>query len=82
MERFEEYDKTTRERLVRKLKLALKGGRQSGHLSDLWQQANTKVLKGCGFSQFWGEACVFTFKRNSSFLVVMVWVDDLAIAYA
>eukprot|EP00965_Chrysotila_dentata_P022337 739169-Pleurochrysis_carterae.AAC.2 len=59
--------------------MALEGGRQSGHL---WQQANTEFLKGCGFSQFWGEPCILTFKRNNSTLLVIVWIDDLAIAYA
>ena len=32
MEGFEEYDKTTREKLVCKLKMALEGGHKSGHL--------------------------------------------------
>ncbi|NJR41756.1 MAG: hypothetical protein HC767_02915, partial [Akkermansiaceae bacterium] len=79
MEGFEEYDKTTREKLVCKLKMALEGGRQSGHL---WQQANTDFLKSYGFTQFWGEPCIFTLKRDGSFLLVIVWIDDLAIAYA
>eukprot|EP00965_Chrysotila_dentata_P166865 5509895-Pleurochrysis_carterae.AAC.3 len=37
MEGFDEYDKRAPEKLVCKLKMTLKGGRQSGHL---WQQAN------------------------------------------
>eukprot|EP00965_Chrysotila_dentata_P039299 1306324-Pleurochrysis_carterae.AAC.1 len=52
MEGFEECDKTTREKLVCKLKMALEGERQSGHL---WQQANKDFLKSYGFMQFWGE---------------------------
>eukprot|EP00965_Chrysotila_dentata_P059810 1983896-Pleurochrysis_carterae.AAC.1 len=80
-EGFEEYDKTTREKLVYTLKMALGGGRQSGHL---WQQASTDFLKKYGFMQFLGEPCVFTLKRDRSFLLdVIVWIDDqLAIAYA
>eukprot|EP00965_Chrysotila_dentata_P051822 1720471-Pleurochrysis_carterae.AAC.2 len=35
-----------------------------------------------GFTQFWGEPCIFTLKRNGSCLLVIVWIDDLAIAYA
>eukprot|EP00965_Chrysotila_dentata_P066323 2195837-Pleurochrysis_carterae.AAC.1 len=61
MEDFEKYDKTIREKLVCKLKMALEGGRQSGHLG---QQANTDFLKSCGFTQFWGEPCIFTLKRD------------------
>eukprot|EP00965_Chrysotila_dentata_P147382 4865182-Pleurochrysis_carterae.AAC.1 len=52
MEGFEEYDKTTREKLVCKSKMALKGGSQSGHL---WQQENTDFLKSYGFTQFWAN---------------------------
>eukprot|EP00965_Chrysotila_dentata_P048999 1625357-Pleurochrysis_carterae.AAC.3 len=56
------------------------GGRQSGHF---WQQANTESLKGYGFSQFWGGPCIYiTYKRDNSFLLVIVWIDELAIAYA
>eukprot|EP00965_Chrysotila_dentata_P050426 1671740-Pleurochrysis_carterae.AAC.1 len=52
IEGFEEYNKTTREKLVCKLKIVFEGGRQSG---QLWQQANTDLLKSHGFTQFWGE---------------------------
>eukprot|EP00965_Chrysotila_dentata_P091432 3018918-Pleurochrysis_carterae.AAC.1 len=52
MKGFEEYDNKKREKLVCKLKLALEGGRQSGHL---WQWANTDFLKSYGFTQFWGK---------------------------
>eukprot|EP00965_Chrysotila_dentata_P022547 746582-Pleurochrysis_carterae.AAC.1 len=79
MEGFEEYDKTTRQKLVCKLKLALKGGRQSGHL---WQQASTDFLKSYGFTEFWGDPCIFTLKPEGSFLLVFVGIDDFAIAYA
>eukprot|EP00965_Chrysotila_dentata_P089907 2967824-Pleurochrysis_carterae.AAC.1 len=58
--------------------MALEGGRQSGHLE---QQANTEILKDYGFFQFRGEACIFTFKRDNSFLLVIACIDDLAIAY-
>eukprot|EP00965_Chrysotila_dentata_P120400 3981261-Pleurochrysis_carterae.AAC.1 len=68
MEGFEEYDKRTREKLVCKLKMALEDGRQSGHL---WLQANTDFLKSYGFTQFWGERCIFTLKRDGSFLLVI-----------
>eukprot|EP00965_Chrysotila_dentata_P148883 4916681-Pleurochrysis_carterae.AAC.1 len=47
MEGSEEYDKTTCEKLVCKLKMALEAGRESGHL---WQQANTDFLKSYGFT--------------------------------
>eukprot|EP00965_Chrysotila_dentata_P085852 2832921-Pleurochrysis_carterae.AAC.1 len=79
MEDFEKYDKTTREKLVCKSKMALKGGRQSGHL---WQQVNTEFLKSYGFTQFGGEPCILTLKHEGSFLLVIVWIDNLAIAYA
>eukprot|EP00965_Chrysotila_dentata_P096231 3179813-Pleurochrysis_carterae.AAC.1 len=59
--------------------MALEGGRQSGHL---WQQAYTDFLKSYGFTQFWGEPFIFTLKRDGSFLLVLVCIDDLAIAYA
>eukprot|EP00965_Chrysotila_dentata_P248288 6208248-Pleurochrysis_carterae.AAC.2 len=59
--------------------MALEGGRQSGHL---WQQANTDFLKSYGFTQFWGEPCIFTLKRDGSFLLATDWIDDLAIAHA
>eukprot|EP00965_Chrysotila_dentata_P089615 2958817-Pleurochrysis_carterae.AAC.1 len=65
---FEEYDKTTREKLVCKLKMALEGGRQSGHLR---QQANRDFLKSYGFTQFWGEPGIFILKRDGSFLLVI-----------
>eukprot|EP00965_Chrysotila_dentata_P032277 1076255-Pleurochrysis_carterae.AAC.1 len=69
MEGFEEYDKTTREKLACKLKIAIEGGRQSGHL---WQQSNhADFLKSYGFTQFWGETCIFTLKRDGSFLLVI-----------
>eukprot|EP00965_Chrysotila_dentata_P082575 2725539-Pleurochrysis_carterae.AAC.1 len=42
MEGFEEYDKTTREKLVCKVRMALEVGRQGGHL---WQQANTDFFE-------------------------------------
>eukprot|EP00965_Chrysotila_dentata_P147500 4869309-Pleurochrysis_carterae.AAC.1 len=54
MEGFEEYGKTTREKLVCNLKMALEGGHQSGH----------------------------NLKRDGLFFLVIVWIDDLAIAYA
>eukprot|EP00965_Chrysotila_dentata_P012968 428253-Pleurochrysis_carterae.AAC.1 len=59
--------------------MAFEGGRQSGHL---WQEANTDFLKSYGLKQFWGEACIFTLKRDGLFLLVIVWIDDLASAYA
>eukprot|EP00965_Chrysotila_dentata_P152825 5051237-Pleurochrysis_carterae.AAC.1 len=59
--------------------MALEGGRQSGHL---WQQANTDFLKSYDFTHFGGEPCIFTLKRDGSFLLFIVWIDDLAIAYA
>eukprot|EP00965_Chrysotila_dentata_P184649 6095307-Pleurochrysis_carterae.AAC.1 len=50
--------------------MVIEGGRQSGHL---WQQADTEFLEGYGFSQFiWGEPCIFTFKRDISFLLMIV----------
>eukprot|EP00965_Chrysotila_dentata_P005061 165688-Pleurochrysis_carterae.AAC.1 len=79
MEGFEQYDKTTREKLVYRLKMAFEGGRQSGHL---WEQANTDFLKSYGFTQFWGEPCILTLKRDGLFLLIIIWIDDLAIAYA
>eukprot|EP00965_Chrysotila_dentata_P023601 782419-Pleurochrysis_carterae.AAC.1 len=79
MEGFEENYKTTREKLMCKLRMALEGGRQSGHL---WQQANTYFMKSYGFTQFWGEPCIFTLERDGSFLLLIVWIDNLAIAYA
>eukprot|EP00965_Chrysotila_dentata_P009918 323362-Pleurochrysis_carterae.AAC.1 len=81
MKGFEEYDKTTREKIeCNKLKTALEGRRQSG---NLWQvQASTDFLKSYAFTQFWGEPCIFTLKRGGSFLLVIFWIDDLAIAYA
>eukprot|EP00965_Chrysotila_dentata_P028018 931688-Pleurochrysis_carterae.AAC.1 len=79
MEGSEEYDKATREKLVCKLKKAFEGGRQSRHL---WQQANTDFLKSYGFTQYWGEPCIFTLKRDGSLLLVCVRIDDLANAYA
>eukprot|EP00965_Chrysotila_dentata_P163158 5388289-Pleurochrysis_carterae.AAC.1 len=59
--------------------MTLGGGRQSGHL---WQQANKDFLKSYGFTQLWGEPYIFTLKRDGSFLLVIVWIGDLAIAYA
>eukprot|EP00965_Chrysotila_dentata_P065762 2178821-Pleurochrysis_carterae.AAC.1 len=59
--------------------MALEGGRQSGHL---WQQANTEFIEGYDFSQFWGQPCIFTFKRDNLLVFVIVWIDDLAIAFA
>eukprot|EP00965_Chrysotila_dentata_P168017 5548192-Pleurochrysis_carterae.AAC.4 len=58
--------------------MALEGGRQSGHL---WQQASTDFLKNYGITQFWGEPCIFNLKRDGSFLLVIVWIDDLPSAW-
>eukprot|EP00965_Chrysotila_dentata_P080311 2649594-Pleurochrysis_carterae.AAC.1 len=52
MEGFEDYDETTREKLAFDSKMALEGERQS---EPLWQQADTKFLKACGFTQCWYE---------------------------
>eukprot|EP00965_Chrysotila_dentata_P062586 2073764-Pleurochrysis_carterae.AAC.1 len=68
MEGFEDYEKATREKLVYKLKMTLEGGRQSGHLR---QHANTDFLKSYGFTQFRGKSCIFTLKRDGSFLLVI-----------
>eukprot|EP00965_Chrysotila_dentata_P051997 1725880-Pleurochrysis_carterae.AAC.1 len=61
MEGFKEYDKTTRKQLVCKLKMTREGERKSGHL---WQQANAAFLKSHGFTEFRGEPCIFTLKRD------------------
>eukprot|EP00965_Chrysotila_dentata_P102504 3383929-Pleurochrysis_carterae.AAC.1 len=43
---------------------------------------NTDFLKSYGYTQFLGEPCIFAVKRDGSFLLVIVWIDDVAIAYA
>eukprot|EP00965_Chrysotila_dentata_P198142 6178615-Pleurochrysis_carterae.AAC.2 len=53
-----------RKKLVCKLKMAIEGGRQGGHL---WQQASRDFLKSYGFTQRWGEPCIFNLKRGGSF---------------
>eukprot|EP00965_Chrysotila_dentata_P048721 1616784-Pleurochrysis_carterae.AAC.1 len=60
-EGFKEYDQTTREELVCKLKLALQGGRKSEHL---WREANTEFLKDYGLTQLCCEPFIFTLKRS------------------
>eukprot|EP00965_Chrysotila_dentata_P193988 6176086-Pleurochrysis_carterae.AAC.1 len=67
-EGFEEYNKTTLEKLLCKLKMALEGGFQSRHL---WQQANTDFLKSYGFTQFWSKLCIFIRKRDGSLLLII-----------
>eukprot|EP00965_Chrysotila_dentata_P175066 5778878-Pleurochrysis_carterae.AAC.2 len=78
MEGFEEYDKTIREKLVCRLKMPLE---VDARAEGLWKQATTEFLKSYNVTQFPGEPCIFTLKRDS-FLLVIVWIDDLAIAYA
>ena len=77
-EGFVQLEKKSKEKLVCRLKKALEGGRQSGYL---WQTRNSKSLKNFGFKQCVFEPCIFLLRRGESIIIILVWIDDLAIAY-
>jgi len=58
---------------------ALEGLKQAGFL---WQGKHTKFVLDFGFKQSDIDPCVFVYHVSSGILIVLVWVDDLAIGYS
>ena len=58
---------------------ALEGLKQSGYL---WQEKHTSFVIKFGFKQSDIDPCLFIYHVSSGIILVLVWVDDLAIAYS
>jgi len=62
------------------LSKALEGLKQSG---NLFQALNTRVLKEeLGFQQLEAEPTIFVKHTPNFFLMILVWIDDYAVAYS
>jgi len=58
---------------------ALEGLKQSGFL---WQQKHTQFIVDYGFKSSEIDPCIFVRHLAAGIIILLVWVDDLAIAYS
>lgn len=63
---------------VCKLKRSIYGLKQS---SRNWNQLLNRTLVDFGLKRVVSEQCIYVLKRGDVFMLVMVWVDDILIAY-
>lgn len=68
-------DKTGR---VCKLKRSIYGLKQS---SRNWNQLLNQTLIDFGLKRTTSEQCIYVLRRSDAFMLVMIWVDDILIAY-
>jgi Reverse transcriptase (RNA-dependent DNA polymerase) len=64
--------------LVCKLNKALYGTKQAGRA---WSRVLKAFLEKCGFKSSVYDPCCFTMERNGGIIFMVVWVDDISIAY-
>ena len=58
---------------------ALEGLKQAGFL---WQAKHTKFIKEYGFKQSDIDPCIFVLHQGSGIMIILVWVDDMSLAYS
>ena len=58
---------------------ALEGLKQAGFL---WQAKHTKFIKEYGFRQSDIDPCIFVLHKSAGIMIILVWVDDVSIAYS
>lgn len=63
--------------LVVRLRRSLYGLKQAGRE---WHTLLTETLREFGFHQSTIDVCLFTYRRQSAVLLIVVWVDDCVIA--
>lgn len=64
---------------VCKLRMALEGLKQSGHL---WMKVSTSFLESYGFQRSTQDPCLFALKRGGATLLLGVYVDDVVAVYS
>lgn len=62
---------------VCKLKKSIYGLKQSGRN---WNQLLNKTLTNFGLTRTVSDQCVYVSRKSGSFMIVMIWVDDVLIA--
>jgi len=64
--------------MVCKLNKALYGTKQAGRA---WAKVLKGFLEGCGFKASVYDPCVFIMECNGGIIFLVVWVDDISVAY-
>ena len=60
------------------LNQALEGTKQA---ANLWQNLLSECLMHCGFKRSAIDPNLYTMSSNSTYIIIVVWVDDLAVGY-